>query len=226
MRGADLSKRVFDFLCGSLGVILLSPVLAVIALLVKLTSPGPVFYRGERIGRDGTAFRIVKFRSMVPNAEVLGGSATANDDSRITPVGQVLRKYKLDELPQLLNVVRGEMSLVGPRPEVRKYVDMGSAEQRRILSLRPGITDWATIWNADEGSVLAGSNDPERTYEELILPTKLRLQLHYLEHRSFAVDLKIIVHTMIRMVDKTWVPRDLAEYGSAVSATVKRHWSV
>jgi len=177
----------------------LSPMMAVVALIIKKDG-GPVFYRGERTGLRGATFRIYKFRTMVVDAEKLGGASTAGDDARITPVGRFLRKYKLDELPQLINVLKGEMSIVGPRPEVKRYTDMFSEEERAILTVRPGITDWASIWNADEGAVLAGAEDPEKAYLELIRPTKLKLQLKYVRERSFWVDLKIIFLTLLAVI--------------------------
>lgn len=161
---------------------------------------GSVFYRGVRVGLNGRAFRIFKFRTMVVNAEKLGGSSTADDDARITRIGKVLRKYKLDELPQLINVLKGEMSFVGPRPEVQHYVDMFTEEERAILSVRPGITDWASLWNNDEGAILAGSPDPEKTYMKEIRPEKIRLQLKYVRERSFPVDLKIILQTLFAII--------------------------
>jgi lipopolysaccharide/colanic/teichoic acid biosynthesis glycosyltransferase len=141
----------------------------VIALIAKLTSPGPVLYRGKRIGLHGRPFLILKFRTMVLNAESLGGSATAADDPRLTRVGKLLRRFKLDELPQVLNVIKGEMSLVGPRPEVQKYVDLYSPEERQILTVLPGITDWASIWNSNEAAVLegaAGQESPQQARAE------------------------------------------------------------
>ena len=137
---------------------------------------------------------------MVVNAEKLGGPSTADDDPRITKVGKFVRKFKLDELPQLLNVLKGEMSFVGPRPEVQMYVDMFTEEEKAILSVRPGITDWASIWNPDEGAILAGSPDPEKTYMETIRPEKIRLQLKYVRERSFWNDLKIIAQTIIAII--------------------------
>lgn len=189
-------KRLFDIFASLCGLILLSPLLIVISRLIRKSDHGPVFYRGERIGRNGKAFKIFKFRTMVVNAEKTGGSSTADDDTRITRIGQRIRKHKLDELPQLINVLKGEMSLVGPRPEVKHYVDMFTPEERAMLSVRPGITDWASLWNPDEGALLAGSPDPEWTYMEKIRPEKLRLQLKYVRERSFLTDLKIIVLTI------------------------------
>ncbi len=189
-------KRLFDIVFSLLGLIILSPFILVLAILIKEEDGGSVFYRGVRVGRHGKPFRIFKFRTMVVNAENIGGPSTADDDPRITGIGRFLRKYKLDELPQLINVLKGEMSLVGPRPEVPHYVNMLTKEERAILSVRPGITDWASICNSDEGAVLAGSPDPEKAYMEKIRPEKIRLQLKYVRERSFFVDLKIIFKTL------------------------------
>lgn len=193
-------KRVFDLSLASVLLLISSPLLSILALWVKWGSPGPAFFRGARVGRYGTPFRIFKFRTMVVNAERLGGPSTADDDSRITRAGRVLRKYKLDELPQLINVIKGEMSLVGPRPEVQQYVNMYTEEEQAILTVRPGLTDWASIWNSDEGAILAGSADPERTYVEKIRPEKLRLQLRYVRERSFWTDIVILFLTLKAMV--------------------------
>jgi len=166
------------------------------SILIKLNSKGPVFYKGKRIGHLGKPFRIYKFRTMVTNAEKIGGPSTADDDPRITKLGRFLRKYKLDELSQLINVLRGEMSLVGPRPEVQHYVEMFTEEEKAILNVQPGITDWASLWNPDEGAILAGSSDPEKAYMEKIRPQKLKLQLKYVRKHSFWIDLKIILLTL------------------------------
>lgn len=195
-----LLKRFLDLTVSGTALVILIPAFLVIAALIMLEDGGPVFYRGVRVGRNGKPFRIFKFRTMVRNAEKLGGPSTAGDDPRITPIGRVLRRYKLDELPQLLDVLRGEMSLVGPRPEVPQYVALFTPEERAILSVRPGITDWASLWNSDEAAVLAGSADPERTYLEKIRPEKIRLQLEYVRKRSFWVDLTILVQTVLAIV--------------------------
>ena len=189
-------KRVFDIGMAFIFLVVLCPLLTVISVLIKTSSPGPVFYRGERVGRRGRIFRIFKFRTMVVNAERIGGPSTADDDPRITSVGRRLRKFKLDELPQSINVLRGEMSFVGPRPEVRHYVDMYTEKEKALLSLKPGITDWASLWNNDEGALLAAGSDPEKTYLETIRPEKIRLQLKYLEDHSFLTDLRIIALTI------------------------------
>jgi lipopolysaccharide/colanic/teichoic acid biosynthesis glycosyltransferase len=197
-----MMKRGFDFVSSLFGLILISPVLVTLAVLIKKEDGGPVFYRGVRVGRFGKTFRIFKFRTMVVNAEKLGGPSTADDDARITKVGKFIRKFKLDELPQLINVLKGEMSIVGPRPEVQMYVDMFTEEEKAILSVRPGITDWASVWNPDEGAILAGSPDPEKTYMEKIRPEKIRLQLKYMRERSFLVDLKIILETLVTVLKR------------------------
>jgi len=191
-----VGKRVFDLAASLVGLVLLAPFLIVLAILIKLGSPGPVFYRGVRAGRFGKPFRIFKFRTMVVNADKIGGPSSAADDPRIIHMGKFLRRYKLDELPQLLNVLIGEMSFVGPRPEVLPYVAMFNDEEKAILNVPPGITDWASIWNPDEGAILAGSPDPEKTYLETIRPGKIRLQLEYVRNHSFRVDMQILAQTL------------------------------
>jgi len=195
-----LCKRLFDIVASTVGLALLSPLLLSIAWRIKSKDGGQIFYRGERVGLHGKPFRIFKFRTMVMNAEKLGASSTSDDDARITRLGKLLRKYKLDEILQLINVLIGNMSLVGPRPEVKKFTDLYTEEEKVILSVRPGITDWASIWNVDEGAVLVGASDPDKAYEELIRPMKLRLQLKYVKERSFWIDLKIILLTILAVV--------------------------
>jgi lipopolysaccharide/colanic/teichoic acid biosynthesis glycosyltransferase len=195
-------KRLFDLACSAIGLVILSPILGLIAVWIKLEDDGPILYRGTRVGRFGHPFQMLKFRTMVVNAEQLGGPSTADHDPRITRCGRWLRKYKLDEFPQLINVLRGEMSIVGPRPEVPFYVNQFTDEEKVILSVRPGITDYATLWNSDEGVVLAGSADPERAYAEKIRPEKIRLQLVYVRNRSFMVDLGIIAQTMLTILTR------------------------
>jgi lipopolysaccharide/colanic/teichoic acid biosynthesis glycosyltransferase len=209
----DWAKRLFDIIVAAVSLALVAPVLALIALMVKLCSRGPVLYRGTRVGLGGKLFSMLKFRTMVANAELLGGSATAADDPRLTIFGNFLRRYKLDELPQLLNVLAGDMSLVGPRPEVQEYVNLFSPEEKAILTVRPGITDWASIWNSNEATVLEGSHDPEKTYEELIRPTKLTLQILYVRNHSLLTDLKILFHTALKLIHDDWVPKELKPYG-------------
>jgi len=195
-------KRLFDCMCALLGLVVLSPLLGLIALAVKASDGGFVFYRGLRTGFKGKQFRIWKFRTMVVDAEKTGVTATADDDPRVTRVGMFLRKYKLDELPQLVNVLVGEMSLVGPRPEVPQYTALFTAEEKAILSVRPGITDWASLWDVDEGAALAGSDDPERAYLEKIRPEKIRLQLRYVRERTLGMDLRILLLTLWALITR------------------------
>jgi len=189
-------KRLFDILFSALWLLFLSPIFLIIALLIKREDRGPILYRGVRVGKFGKTFKMFKFRTMATNAEKIGGPSTADDDPRITRIGRFIRKYKLDELPQLINVLFGKMSLVGPRPEVPFYVKMFTEEEKAILTVKPGITDWASLWDADEGKALAGSSDPEKTYMEKIRPKKMKLQLKYVREQSFWTDLKIILLTM------------------------------
>lgn len=188
-------KRLFDLIISLLGIVILSPVMAVIAILIKLTSPGPIVYAGHRIGKGGKPFRLLKFRTMVVNADKIGGPSTSDDDPRVTQIGHILRRYKLDEMPQLFNVLKGEMSLVGPRPEVAAEVALYSPEEKMLLNVAPGITDWASIRFHNEGEILKGSVDPHRTYQEKIRPEKIRLGLEYVHKHSFGVDLQILLST-------------------------------
>jgi len=176
---------------------------ACLAFMIKREDGGPVFYRGVRVGKDGREFRMFKFRTMVMNADKLGGPSTADDDPRISRIGKTIRKYKFDEFPQFINVLLGDMSFVGPRPEVPFYVNMFTGEERKILSVRPGITDWASLWNSDEGAILAGSADPEKAYMEKIRPEKMRLQLKYVNERSLATDLELILLTLIKLLKRS-----------------------
>ena len=190
------AKRVFDVTLATIGVVVLSPVLAGIALAVRVGSSGPILYRGQRVGLNGERFNILKFRTMVADAEAIGGSSTPSDDPRITTVGRVLRRTKLDELPQLWNVLAGDMSIVGPRPQVPWAVDRYTPEERLVLSVRPGITDYASLHFANEGEILKGSTDPDRDYMERIHPKKMRLSLEYVRSQSFGTDLAIIARTV------------------------------
>ena len=189
-------KRCLDVTVSGAAIAILSPMLLLIALAIKIDSRGPALYRGRRVGARGRQFAMLKFRTMVVGADTLGGPSTPNDDPRITTIGQYLRRYKLDELPQLFNTLKGDMSLVGPRPEVPQYVALFTDEERQILDVKPGITDLATLWNADEGTVLAEADDPERFYLEVIRPRKIQLQLEYVRSRNFWSDLQIIWHTL------------------------------
>lgn len=190
-------KRLLDIILSVTGLVISWPIILLIAVWIKLDSKGPVFYKGERIGKNGKPFKITKFRTMVADAEKLGGSSTPDDDPRITRVGKYIRKYNIDELPQLINVLKGDMSIVGPRPEVKHYIDMlDKQEKKSILSVRPGMTDYASLWNPHEGEILAGSDDPEKAYMEKIRPKKIKLQLKYVDDQSFWVDIKIILQTL------------------------------
>jgi lipopolysaccharide/colanic/teichoic acid biosynthesis glycosyltransferase len=161
-----------------------------------LTDGGNVLYKAPRTGLNGKPFYMFKFRTMVMNADKIGASSTTLSDPRITKIGKFLRKYKLDELPQLINVLLGDMSIVGPRPDVKTFTDLFTNEEKEILSVKPGITDWASIWNSDEGKILEGSDDPDKTYMEIIWPQKKLLQLKYVKNNNLWIDLKIILLTI------------------------------
>ncbi len=195
-----LEKRLFDIVASAIGLLVLWPVFLVIAVLIKLEDGGPVFYRQERIGYKGRPFKIWKFRTMVVNADKLGKPLTVGRDPRITRVGYWLRKFKLDELPQLLNVLLGEMSIVGPRPEVPQYVALYAPEQRKVLDLVPGITDPASIKFANEAELLAEASDPEKFYIEHVMPTKIRLNMEYASHATLWSDILVILKTLVRIV--------------------------
>ena len=205
-------KRLFDILLSFVGLVLTSPALIICAIWIKLDSKGPVFYRGPRAGYRGKPFKMLKFRSMVVDADRIGGPSTSDGDVRVSRSGRVMRKLKIDELPQLLNVVAGTMSLVGPRPEIIDEVETYPDEWKKILDVRPGITDWASLWNVDEGEVLAGAENPHEAYRQLIQPTKLELQLKYCRKHSLWMDIRIILYTGIRILRSGWTPREIAEY--------------
>ena len=205
------SKRICDLVISITALLVLLPLLAVIALAVKLSSRGPALYAGIRGGLDGVPFRILKFRSMVDGAESIGGSATAENDPRITPVGHWIRRTKVDELPQLINVIKGEMSLVGPRPEVYRYVARYSAQDSIVLSVLPGLTDWASLWDIGEGSTLRRYEDSEAAYAKIILPEKLKLQRYYVEHWSLLDDFRIMFNTAAKLFHRSWIPRRLRQ---------------
>ncbi|HEX8848348.1 MAG TPA: sugar transferase [Gemmatimonadaceae bacterium] len=190
-----LSKRIFDIVGSGAGLLMLWPALVVIALLVKLDG-GPALFRQTRIGRGGRPFQILKFRTMVVGAERLGPQITSHGDPRVTAVGAWLRRTKLDELPQLINVLRGDMSLVGPRPEVSRYVDRYTPQQRRVLEVMPGLTDPASLRYIDEGALLAAASDPEQFYVGELMPAKIRLNLEYAESATVASDFGVILRTI------------------------------
>lgn len=193
-------KRLFDVSAASAGLFVLSPILAAAALWIKLDSKGPIFYKQERIGMNGVPFRIWKFRTMVTDADRKGTLVTIGDrDPRITTAGYWLRKTKLDELPQLFNVLVGQMSFVGPRPEVRKYVDLYTPEQRAVLRVRPGITDQASIAYRRESEILATKEDPEEYYRRVVMGRKIALNLRYLEQRTILTDIALIFRTIFRI---------------------------
>ena len=195
-----MAKRLFDLFAASLALLLLTPGLALIAVAIKLDSPGPVFFRQQRVGRRGVPFRIHKFRTMRADAEEGGPQITVGADPRITRAGHFLRRTKLDELPQLIDVIAGTMSLVGPRPEVPRYVAMYPDDVRsKVLSVRPGITDPASIAYRDESALLAAAADPERLYVDEVMPAKLRHAVRYVETMSLATDLRLIGLTLRRV---------------------------
>jgi lipopolysaccharide/colanic/teichoic acid biosynthesis glycosyltransferase len=194
-------KRLLDFSVSSVALVILSPLMCAIALLVRIDSPGPALFRQERVGRGGRPFAILKFRSMRADAPRSGPAVTVGNDPRITRVGRFIRRYKLDELPQLMNVIKGDMSLVGPRPEVSKYVELYPAEARRmVLSVRPGITDPASIAFVNESQLLATAPDAEAMYREVILPQKLRMYCDYVAGQSVMGDLKVLLRTVVAAV--------------------------
>ena len=195
-------KRLFDIFFSGLGLIMLSPFFLIMAIGIKLDSKGPVFYRGLRVGLHGKPFRIFKFRSMVIDTETNGISSTSKNDNRITKVGEIIRKYKLDEIPQLFNVFFGDMSIVGPRPEVQKFVDQYNEEEKIILTVRPGITDFASIKFHNEGEIIENSGiiDADEAYMKLIRPEKLRLQMKYVIKQNIITDFKIIFLTFRKIL--------------------------
>lgn len=192
--------RFFDISFSFLGLILLSPFFLLIAFFIKISSSGPVLYMQLRIGLNGSEFNVYKFRTMGLNSDKLGLITVGGRDPRVTSIGYYLRKFKLDELPQLINVLKGDMSLVGPRPEVKKYVDLYTEEQRRVLTIRPGITDWASIYYRDENEILGKSIDSQKDYIEKVMPDKLRLNLVYIENYGPIEYIKIILSTILLIV--------------------------
>jgi lipopolysaccharide/colanic/teichoic acid biosynthesis glycosyltransferase len=193
-------KRLFDLFFSVVGLVFLSLVFAIIAVIIKLDSTGPVLFRQVRVGRHGKTFRIFKFRTMVHNADKIGPQVSCGDDPRITNIGSFLRKYKIDELPQLLNVIIGDMSLVGPRPEVPRYVELFKDEYDLILTVRPGMTDYASLEFKDENELLKISNNPEQKYVDEILPVKIEYYKSYLREHSLITDINLIIRTLIGIV--------------------------
>jgi lipopolysaccharide/colanic/teichoic acid biosynthesis glycosyltransferase len=206
-----LAKRSFDLTASICGLVILSPLMLVIAILVKVEDGGSVFFRHERTGRFGRPFRMWKFRTMIRDASKIGPSLTIAGDSRVTRIGNWLREHKLDELPQLFNVVCGAMTVVGPRPEVPKYVAMYTSEQRRVLALDPGITDRASILYANESSLLAEHSDPERFYIEQVVPEKIRINLEYASRATLLSDLAVVLETVRQILPRSKVLRTTTE---------------
>lgn len=194
-----MMKRLFDIVFATAMLIFLSPLLIILGIMISLDSKGGIFFGQIRVGKDGKHFKLWKYRTMKVNAESSGQLTVGSRDNRITSVGYYLRKFKVDELPQLWNVLIGEMSIVGPRPEVPKYVELYNSEQKRVLSIRPGITDYASLLYFTENDLLAASDNPEETYIGEIMPAKLKLNLKYLEEHSFLGDLKIVLLTARRI---------------------------
>ncbi len=191
-----IGKNIFDFVFSVIGFVILIPFFIIIGLIIILTSKGPALFRQVRIGKDEEPFEILKFRTMIVNAESMGLKITVGKDKRVTPIGEFLRKYKIDEFPQIINVLKGEMSFVGPRPEVPKYVSLYNEEQKRVLSIKPGITDLASIKFRKENELLSESQNPEKTYIEEIMPEKLRINLEYVNNASLWYDIKLIFNTI------------------------------
>ncbi|MFS2189109.1 sugar transferase [Mucilaginibacter sp. Mucisp84] len=194
-----MTKRLFDIGISLIALIMLLPLFILIAIAIKINSRGSAFYKQTRVGKDGNEFELFKFRTMYINSDRAGLLTIGSKDYRITSVGYWLRKYKLDELPQLLNVLKGDMSFVGPRPEVRKYVNLYTPAQLRVLSVKPGVTDWASIKYFDENDILAGSDDPEDMYIKVIVPSKISKNLEYIDNQDLFMDLKIILSTIKRI---------------------------
>lgn len=193
-------KRLFDIFFSSIGLIIIFPFFIIIALLIVIDSPGGIFYKQIRVGKGNTDFYLFKFRSMRTDSDKKGLLTVGGRDSRITRMGYFIRKYKIDELPQLINVLLGDMSLVGPRPEVRKYVEMYTVEQKKVLSVKPGITDYASIEYSNENELLGKAEDPEAVYIHEIMPAKLKLNLKYIAEQGLATDFKIIFRTIRKIL--------------------------
>jgi lipopolysaccharide/colanic/teichoic acid biosynthesis glycosyltransferase len=215
-------KRSFDVVLAFIGLVILSPVLIIIAAIIVISDPGPIFYRGPRVGRSFRPFRIYKFRTMVVDADKAGASSTAGDDPRITRVGTFLRRYKLDELPQLINVLTGEMSLVGPRPQVAWAVELYHQDERALLDVRPGMTDVASIRFRNEAEILRGAADPDQAYLEKIAPEKHRLGLEYVRRQSIPLDLRIIFATLVAIIGRD-PERMLGDFGGTDRSTLTPH---
>ena len=210
-------KRLLDIVISLMGLICFSPILLIVLILVWMGDKKSPFYIPPRVGKNGTIFYMVKLRSMVVNADKLGIDSTSNNDQRITPVGKIIRRYKLDELVQLWNVLKGDMSLVGPRPNVKAEVDLYTDVEKELLSVKPGITDLSSIVFSDEGKILENKEDPDLTYNQLIRPWKSRLGLIYIKHQSILLDVEIIIYTLVAFISKrtalNWVSKKLENLG-------------
>lgn len=193
-------KRLFDIIFSIIGLILSSPIILVFCILIKLDSKGPIIYKATRTGKNGRIFKMYKFRSMSIDADKVGGPSTSADDPRMTKIGKIIRKYKIDELPQFVNILKGDMSFVGPRPEVPSEVETYTKEEKDIiLSVTPGMTDLASLADLHEEEILRGSQNPHETYREKIKPQKIKLQIEYVKTRSFLLDIKILIKTFINI---------------------------
>lgn len=196
----DFFKRTFDILVSFVAIVILFPFFIVVSILIKVDSKGPVIFRQVRVGKNEKNFEILKFRTMVTDAEKIGKQITIGEDKRITKIGRFLRKYKLDEFPQLFNVLKGDMSFVGPRPEVPRYTSLYTDEQKEVFKVRPGITDYASIKYRDENEILGESENPEETYINKIMNDKLKINLEYLKRKSIIEDIKIIFKTLVKII--------------------------
>jgi lipopolysaccharide/colanic/teichoic acid biosynthesis glycosyltransferase len=190
-------KRLFDILVSFFAILILSPVLILITILIQLTSNGPIFYFSERIGKAEKPFKLIKFRTMRPNSDKNGAFNVGLNDNRVTKIGKFLRASKLDEIPQLFNVILGQMSLVGPRPDIKNFTNLYSQDEKKILSLKPGITDWASLVNAFQYKEFNKVTDPDKYFLEKVRPTKVKLQLYYLQNNNFLLDLEILIWTFL-----------------------------
>lgn len=205
-------KRLFDVVSSLLGLIILSPFFLIMAVIIMITSKGGVFYFGERVGQKGIPFKIIKFRSLVKGAENIGQWNVSDKDERITPiVGHFLRKTKINELPQLFNVLIGNMSIVGPRPELKVYVDLYTEEEKQILDLKPGITDWASIVHFNQSDIFTRADDPDAAYLKFVRPLKVKLQIYYRNNNSFIKDIKIVFWSIYKIVFRSKkIPKEIA----------------
>ena len=211
-------KRIFDFFLSFFGLIILSPIIFIFFILIFLQDFNYPFYIASRVGKNGIPFNMIKFRSMIVNANASGVDSTASDDKRITTIGRIVRKFKIDEIPQLFNVMIGEMSFVGPRPNVESETRMYSKEEQRILSVKPGITDFSSIVFSDEGDILEGSDDPDLKYNQIIRPWKSRLALLYIDNRTIMIDIKIIIWTVLGVFSKKYVLKNITNFLKSIKS--------